>query len=480
MPGGSQSICNAYIHCQSISKIGFSDFNRIFNGNNLFESCTLKGQKYSYGKIDFHSTANERRALMEDRPRVLEEQPSHTFCRLPVIFGGVEGGQAAGKGSKESGRERGMAEDKPVDRLSGMVESCVECRMCQQECEFLSHYGTPKQLARSFDPGIQALRDAPFACSLCGLCESVCPVGLSPARMLLEMRRRSVGHARAAYSQHGRIFQYEARGISRRYTHYALPRGCDTVFFPGCTLSGARPETVLQVFQCLRGHSPSLGIVLDCCTKPSHDLGRQEHFEAVFGEMKAYLVEHGVRTVLVACPSCYSVFKEYGGDLAVRTVYELLLEAGLPRGGTASGTVTVHDPCAVRDEQAIHEAVRALIRAQGLPIQEMEHHGRTTLCCGEGGAVGFFSPKFSRNWRDRRKMEAADRRIITYCSGCVNLLGAVTPTSHVLDLIFEPRATLAGKIRASKAPFTYWNRLRLKRRFKKTLKAAVTRERNLY
>jgi hypothetical protein len=142
--------------------------------------------------------------------------------------------------------------------------------------------------------------------------------------------------------------------------------------------------------------------------------------------------------------------------------------------------VTVHDPCAVRDEQAIHEAVRALIRAQGLHIQEMEHHGRTTHCCGEGGAVGFFSPRFSRNWRDRRKTEAAGRRIITYCAGCVNLLGAITPTSHVLDLIFESRATLAGKIRASKAPFTYWNRLRLKRRFKKYVKAVVTRERNLH
>jgi hypothetical protein len=67
MPGGSHSICNAYIHCQSISKIGFSDFNRIFNGNNLFESCTVKGQKYSYGKIGFHSTANELRAWMMDQ-----------------------------------------------------------------------------------------------------------------------------------------------------------------------------------------------------------------------------------------------------------------------------------------------------------------------------------------------------------------------------------------------------------------------------
>ena len=45
-----------------------------------------------------------------------------------------------------------------------------------------------------------------------------------------------------------------------------------------------------------------IGIVLDCCTKPSHDLGDEEHFNAMFGEMKDYLLSQGIKTVLLACP----------------------------------------------------------------------------------------------------------------------------------------------------------------------------------
>ena len=67
--------------------------------------------------------------------------------------------------------------------------------------------------------------------------------------------------------------------------------------------------------------------------------------------------------------------------------------------------------------------------------------------------------------------------MITYCAGCTNHLNGITPTSHLLDLLFEPTATLAGKEKVSKAPMTYINRLRLKSRFRKTVDAKVTRER---
>jgi uncharacterized membrane protein YdjX (TVP38/TMEM64 family) len=47
----------------------------------------------------------------------------------------------------------------------------------------------------------------------------------------------------------------------------------------------------------------------------------------------------------------------------------------------------------------------------------------------------------------------------------------------VLDLLFEPEATMMGKVAISKAPITYWNRKKLKNYFRKNVNAAVTRER---
>jgi uncharacterized membrane protein YdjX (TVP38/TMEM64 family) len=67
--------------------------------------------------------------------------------------------------------------------------------------------------------------------------------------------------------------------------------------------------------------------------------------------------------------------------------------------------------------------------------------------------------------------------MIAYCAGCANFLSLLTPTSHVLDLLFEPEATMSGNIKVSKAPLTYWNRLKMKKYFKKYVNASITRER---
>jgi uncharacterized membrane protein YdjX (TVP38/TMEM64 family) len=121
--------------------------------------------------------------------------------------------------------------------------------------------------------------------------------------------------------------------------------------------------------------------------------------------------------------------------------------------------------------------VRKLVELKGLTIDEMAHHGKETLCCGEGGSVGFISPELAGRWSLRRKEEAKGKRIITYCAGCANALNGSTPSSHILDLLFEPEATVSGKVKVSHAPLTYWNRIRLRSWLKKRVNAAVTRER---
>ena len=168
-------------------------------------------------------------------------------------------------------------------------------------------------------------------------------------------------------------------------------------------------------------------------------------------------------------------------DLKVKTVYEVLAEKGLPVNQTPTGKpVVIHDPCAIRHEIPIHDAVRTLVRNQGLQVEEMPHQGLKTLCCGEGGAVGMLAPELAGQWGQKRKAEAENRVLVTYCVGCSNLLGKLVPTYHLLDLFFEAEATRSGKIKISKSPVTYWNRLRLKKALKKRLPSAVTRERDFW
>ena len=159
-----------------------------------------------------------------------------------------------------------------------ILKKCIACPLCRRECAFLEKYGNPKEIADRIDPGVDASLALAFECSLCGLCGAVCPVDLEPRDLFLDMRREAVKKGIAPFPEHKMLLDYEKRGTSRRYSYYALPEGCDTIFFPGCGLPGTRPKRDPPGFNHLRSFIPGLGIVLDCCTKPSHDLGRQDFF----------------------------------------------------------------------------------------------------------------------------------------------------------------------------------------------------------
>jgi Fe-S oxidoreductase len=361
--------------------------------------------------------------------------------------------------------------------IEGIQSRCTRCCVCQTQCAFLRKYGSPGHIIDTWDFGRPDHQAIAYECSLCGLCGAVCPENIDVSALFLAIRRRAVEEGNIDLSKYRTILGYEKRGTSSLFSYYGLPTGCDTVFFPGCTLPGTRPETTWQLFEYMQRHIPGLGIVMDCCTKPSHDLGRQRYAVAVFEEMCRFLTTNGVRSVLVACPNCHKMFRQYGGDLAVQTVYELMDAHGLPSGASAAGELSVHDPCPLRMETDVQDAVRRILSRMGISVLEMKHRRKRTLCCGEGGSVAFTNPDLAKAWGAVRQREAEGMRLATYCAGCSGYLGRVTTTLHVADLIFDPEASMNGGPRVSSSPMTYFNRIRLKRRFKSTLKPATERVR---
>ncbi|HPJ96598.1 MAG TPA: (Fe-S)-binding protein, partial [Syntrophales bacterium] len=280
------------------------------------------------------------------------------------------------------------AEEILVKRIQEVSEGCINCPSCQNECAFLKKYGTPKAIGDAYNPDDRVCLSMAFECSLCGLCAAVCPEKLNPTEMFLEMRREKMRRDPQPYPEYGGLMGYEKKGMSPRFTWYGLPVGCDTVFFPGCALPGTRPGQTFKLYETMKQWFPQLGVVLDCCGKISHDMGRVDYFHAMLNEMKGYLLGQGVEKMIVACPNCYRMFDLYGGDLAVVSVYDVLAEHLPPGGQEWSRTVSIHDPCPLRQEPEIHDAVRRLATARGLTIEELRHSGGQTLCCGEGGGVG--------------------------------------------------------------------------------------------
>ena len=338
---------------------------------------------------------------------------------------------------------------------------CTQCRTCQIRCAFLREHGMPKDLAdHLLGSGFGMARA--FECSLCGLCEAVCPMHLPLPDFFLAMRRAALKNDRAGLTPYRALLTYEAVGASAFFRLFALPPGGDTVLFPGCTFPGAHPRTALALFRHLRSANPALGLVLSCCFKPSHDLGREDFFASRFGALRSTLLARGVRTVVAACPNCFTVFDRYGDGLAVRSVFHDLA-ANPPQNRTpVRGTAVMHTPCPLRFEKEIQENALRLARESGLDVEKTRQDGFSTSCCGEGGAVGALRPDLAQAWAKSVDAGAKGRMVVTACAGCAKFISSRTPAVHLLDLIFFPQAAVSGTLPRPRGLFAYLHRLRFK------------------
>lgn len=339
---------------------------------------------------------------------------------------------------------------------------CTRCGACLEQCAFLRKYGNPGDIAWAVRHGEN--KADPFECSLCGLCDAVCPETIRPDTMFLEMRRSAVQAGDINLKRYAPLLAFEVKGDSSLFSLIRLPKGGDTVLFPGCALPATRTRTVRNLFKTLQPSIPDLGIALGCCLKPSHDLGRQDHFTERFERLRGKLLDAGVRRLVTTCPNCFKVFTAYCPDLQIVTAYDLLAEAGISPAQPAGGEYVVHDPCPGRFEHGTQDAVRSLAKACDIELLPMENSREKTLCCGEGGSVGFVNPEFANGWTEIRRTQAGDKKILTSCVGCKRYLSGPVQVDHVLDILLgsKPRFTLPQ-------PFGDLGRLWLKRWFVKTI-----------
>lgn len=341
-----------------------------------------------------------------------------------------------------------------------VAEGCTACGACMRKCDFLARYGSPKTIAQAVLDG-QPLAD-PFLCSLCGLCGAVCPADVRPKELFLAQRRQAVAEG-ADLSRYRPLTFYESVGHTELFSLLRLPKGGDAVFFPGCSLPGARPQATWSLWERLRRTDPDLGIALGCCSKPSHDLGRHENFTLKFQRLRQRLLEAGVRRVVVACPNCLKMFRGYGQEFETVTAWEVLAGEALP---TVEGDVVVHDPCPMRRETGAQDAVRQMLKGMDLELVRAKHRRLRTLCCGEGGAVMTTDPKLAKAWGSKLLAANKGRMVVTYCNGCAGFLAAAGMRAvHLADLLHDSQAAVRGESRPARSPWTYVNRLKLKWRW---------------
>lgn len=343
-----------------------------------------------------------------------------------------------------------------AEELAALVaRDCLRCGLCLKDCSFLAEHGHPGDIAKAWLASRDCFEEA-YHCSLCEFCTALCPVDLPMAEMFLALRRKTYARGGGRHRQHLPLLFFEAMGRFSLFTYLHLPPGGQTVFFPGCALPGIRPHHTLALYDSLKKTLPGLGLLLDCCGKPGHDLGREDKFFKNFRRLERKLKKHRINHLVTACPSCLQLFWRYGFKASL--AWEHL--KSWPSPGQERGLVVVHDPCVLRFSENLQETVRGLILATGARLEEMPHSRVKTLCCGEGGGTGAFKKGAGHGWRKMRVKEALDIPMVTSCAGCTSTLAAA-PVCHLLDLLY-PAEKLPVKPPSSLRRF--YNRLMVKLR----------------
>ncbi len=378
------------------------------------------------------------------------------------------------------------------DRVSGYSDAegveeagrCMgcECMECVKACLFLDRFKSfPKRYLRQISNDATMVMGSHGqtiklvnSCSLCGLCEVICPNDLSMADVCMEGRISLASRGKLAPSAHDFALADMLSSNSERASvvlHEPGKEASRYAFFPGCQMAAIYPEHVKSTYEYLRARlKGGTGLMLRCCGAPAQWAARTDLFEKALADLKQDWASLGKPTVILACPTCLQVIKRHVPEMGPVMLWEVLSE--WPEAGSRQGKgkrLAIHDPCTARHEPAMQDSIRALLARMGHAIEELSLSRERTECCGFGGLVSSANPPLAKDVARRRALESPTD-YVTYCAMCRNALAASGKRiSHVLDLFFSGSSEDPAGMKALRLTERSENRFRLKRTLLETL-----------
>jgi fumarate reductase (CoM/CoB) subunit B len=341
-----------------------------------------------------------------------------------------------------------------------IAEECTECYQCVEECFFLQETGlTPAEIAAR-GPSVEEA----YSCTLCGLCETLCPASLSLSGMFSAARKEAVDQGRmeiAAYrymfpDRKNQMMTFYRKHQGLNYNDLSPDRECSTAFFPGCIMLTYSPELVRAVFAHLQDSRQELTLITDCCGLPLEQLGVQARHHRYLGNLQAKLAGLKIKSLITACPNCYYQLSSLlsPGGIKLLTVYEALnidpIIGNYPDTAGKSNLITIHDSCPDRRDGIFAGQVREALKRKGYTIVELPNSKEKTTCCGSGGQITHFRPDLAEKLVDKRWQEfhrTGAQFFTAYCLGCVLNLAKNSgnkKVQHVLNLLLDVPQDFTG------------------------------------
>ncbi|MEG1254613.1 (Fe-S)-binding protein [Clostridium sp.] len=217
----------------------------------------------------------------------------------------------------------------------------------------------------------------------------------------------------------------------------------DNVFWPGCAILSMGEDIVIKTYKLLKMQIPDLVLSSMCCGKPSLHIQGGKPYEKKNTYLKEAFLNCGIKKIYTLCPNCQHTLSKYSG-CEVISAWTILDEA-IPKDKydiCKGRSLSLHDPCPVRDHLENTVATRNILKKLGVDILEFTNHGEKTMCCGKKDMIMTLNPEKGQKIFMARAKQATSREVVTYCASCVDTFrNNDFQASHILELLWQTQTT---------------------------------------